>query len=136
MQLVIDANIIIAMLLKSGKPIDLFFLEELELFAPELLFKELNSNKEVIIQKTAITSEEIAHFFLILKEKITIVPEEYFLKQKEDAEKICPDTKDIPYFALALFLCCPLWSNDKKLQEQQFLRIYTTYELLELFHLR
>lgn len=39
MQIIIDANVVIAMLIKPGKPVDLFFKEELEIFAPELLFE-------------------------------------------------------------------------------------------------
>lgn len=39
MQIIVDANPIISILIKPGKPIDLLFIEELELVAPELLFE-------------------------------------------------------------------------------------------------
>lgn len=36
------------------------------------------------------------------------------------------------YFALALKLKCPIWSNDKKLKEQNIITIYHTHELSKL----
>ena len=38
MQIVIDSNIIMAMLIRPGKPIDLFFDNRLNICAPLLLF--------------------------------------------------------------------------------------------------
>lgn len=45
------------------------------------------------------------------------------------AENISPDPNDFQYFALALKLDCPIWSNDKRLKEQKFVKIYSTEEL-------
>ena len=46
------------------------------------------------------------------------------------AEKICPDPKDIEYFALALKLDYAIWTNDKELKKQDFVKIISTSELL------
>ena len=51
MRLVADANPLISILIKPGMPISLLFLEEVELVAPELLFKEIQANKDIIIEK-------------------------------------------------------------------------------------
>ena len=48
------------------------------------------------------------------------------------AEKITPDPNDAEYFALALKLGCGIWSNDKKLKEQDKIKIYSTSDLIEL----
>ncbi len=66
MQLVIDANVLFAMLIKPGKPVDLFFKDELEIFAPELLLKELENNKDLILKKSRLEEEEFDRFFEIL----------------------------------------------------------------------
>ena len=95
MQVVIDANIIIAMLIRPGKPVDLFQLEELELFAPGLLFVETENNRSLIEKKSVLSSQEITAFLQIIKERIVLVPEEEFLKHKTRAKEICPDPKDI-----------------------------------------
>jgi predicted nucleic acid-binding protein len=70
-----------------------------------------------------------------LKEKIKIIPEEEFLIFRDKAEQLCPDEKDITYFALALYLKCPIWSNERKLKEQNEIKIYATHELIRLFEL-
>ena len=135
MEVIIDANIVIAMLIKPGKPLDLFLKEELEIFAPELLLQELENHKELILRKSRLNLEELNLFFIFLKERISLVPEEEFLKYREEANTLCPDPKDILYFALALHLQCPIWSNEKKLKEQRKIKVYATHDLMKLFHL-
>lgn len=133
MQIVVDANPLISILIKPGEPIKLLALEELELFAPSLLFEELEKHQEEIIQKSALSFEEIEKLFIILKKRIQIVNEEEFKELREKAKFTCPDPKDVPYFALALHLKCPIWSNEKKLKEQQSLLVYPTHELMKIF---
>lgn len=48
-------------------------------------------------------------------------------------KKISPDPNDADYFALALMLKCPIWSNDKELLKQNVVRIYSTGELIKAF---
>lgn len=135
MQVIIDANVIIAMLVKPGVPIDLFFESRLNLYAPQLLFEELENNKKEVMEKSRMSKEEFEWLYLILKHNITIIPEDDFLKYREHAEEICPDEKDIVYFALALYLQCALWSNEKKLKEQNYIPVYATHELMKLLNL-
>ncbi len=133
MQLIVDANAVVSLLIKPGKPLDLLLIEELELVAPALLFEEIDRNKDEIVQKSYLSKEEIEKFLCILRKIIKIVPEEDFLRFREQASQICPDSKDMPYFALALYLHCPLWSNEKKLKEQRQVQVYSTHELIRLF---
>lgn len=134
MQVIIDANVIMVMLISPGRPIDLFFDHRLSIYAPELLFEELENNKEEIIEKSRLTEEEFDWLYVILKHNIEIVSEEEFLRFREKAEEICPDPKDIVYFALALYLQCTIWSNEKKLKEQERISVYATHELMDLFN--
>lgn len=132
MQVIIDANIILAMLIKPGMPIDLFFDHRLSLYAPQLLFEELENNKEEIMEKSRLDSDQFDWLYIILKHNITIIPEDEFLRCREEAERVCPDPKDVVYFALALFFEAAIWTNDKKLKEQQRIKVYATHELMEL----
>lgn len=132
MQIIIDANIIMAMLIKPGLPIDLFFDHRLSLYAPQLLFEELENNKEEIMEKSRLTLDQFDWLYIILRHNITIIPEEEFLRCREEAEKICPDPKDMVYFALALFFEAAIWTNEKKLKEQKRITVYATHELVEL----
>ena len=88
MQIVIDANVIMAMLIKPGKPIELLFKEELEIFAPELILKEIERNKYVIKEKTSFDEVEIDKEFFIIKKRVKIIPEEEFKDHRSIAEKI------------------------------------------------
>ena len=135
MQVVIDANIVIAMLINPSKIIDIFFNNRLEIFAPELLFEELKNNKEEIIKKSKLKEEWFDLFYTILKNNIIIIPEEEFLNYREKAEAICPDPKDIVYFALALYLKCSIWTNEKKLRNQEGIKIFATKDLIDLFNI-
>jgi predicted nucleic acid-binding protein len=132
MQVVIDANVVVAMLIKPGKPIDIFFDSKLQIFAPDLLFEELDKNKEEIATKSRLTEDWFDLFYSILKRNIVIIPESEFIVQRRKAEGICPHPKDITYFALALHLGCAIWTNEKKLDSQNQIRIYATHELMGL----
>ncbi|PIN74282.1 hypothetical protein COV20_01545 [Candidatus Woesearchaeota archaeon CG10_big_fil_rev_8_21_14_0_10_45_16] len=135
MRVVIDANILIAMLVKPGLPIDLFFDTRLSLLAPRLLFEELESHKEEILQKSGFTKEEFDWLFLVLKHNITVVSEQDFLQCREEAVSVCPDPKDVIYFALALYQKCPIWSNEKGLKKQEKVIVYAMHDLISLFGL-
>ncbi len=50
----------------------------------------------------------------------------------ERAEKISPDPGDMIYFALALKFNCAIWSNDKKLKQQNRVKVYHSHELAKL----
>jgi predicted nucleic acid-binding protein len=71
-------------------------------------------------------------FLGLLSRRIRIVPREETKLFMEKAKAISPDVKDIPYFALALKLNCALWSNDKKLKDQDKVKIYSTEEIMKL----
>ncbi len=134
MDLVIDANILFSILIKTGKTEELFFEENLHLFAPEFLFEEFEKYKELILVKTERTKEVFSRLITIIKKRINTIPNEvtdYFLSE---AKKVSPDPKDVDYFAIALKMECPLWSNDKTLKlKQKIVKIYSTEDLAKIF---
>lgn len=134
MDLVIDANILFAVLIKTGKSEELIFHDDFHLFAPEFIFEEFKKYRELILSKTNRKKEEFDKLITILKKKIKIIPNEETEKYLDKAKKISPDEKDADYFALALKLNCTIWSNDKKLKEQNAIKIYSTEELAEIFN--
>jgi predicted nucleic acid-binding protein len=131
MNLVADANILFSSLIKEGKTQELLLDFSFNLFTPEFIFTEFEKHKEEILEKTNRSPEEFNDVFNTLKEVINIVPKEEFKEFIEEAEKITPDPDDVMYFALALKLSCPIWSNDKKLKNQDKVRVYTTKELID-----
>lgn len=132
MDFVIDANILFAALIKDSDSIELIFNENMHLFAPEFLFEEFNKHKEEILNKTKRNTQEFNEILEILKMIITIVPKEEFYSLMKEADIISPDKDDVAYFALALNLKIPIWSNDKKLKSQKRIQILNTQEIKQL----
>lgn|SRR3989344_2442654 len=129
MDLIIDANILFAALIKDSLTVDLIFNENLHLFAPEFLLEEFYKHKQEILNKTKRTEQDFEEIFNILKQIITIIPKEEFIERFEDAFKISPDKNDSYYFALALKFNIGIWSNDNDLKKQNKVKIYTTFEI-------
>ena len=131
MKLIVDANVLFAALIKEGSTAELLISDKLQLFAPEFLFTEFAKYKQLILRKTHRNEEEFNHFLEILKEQISIVPKKEIAPFMDEANKISPDPKDTIYLALAIALKSNIWSNDKKLkQDQTKITIYSTDELI------
>ncbi len=132
MDLVIDANVLFSALIKDSLAYNLFFNEKFHLFTPEYIFTELGKHKEEILEKTERTTEEFFRLIETLKQRISVVPLEELMPYVEEAENLTPDPDDLAYFALALKLNCAIWSNDKKLKEQDKVSVYNTHELSKI----
>jgi len=133
MDLVLDANILFAILIKEGKNEDLVFNDNLHIFVPEFIFNEFEKYKELLLGKTDRTKEEFDKLLDILRKRIKTISNEETEKYLNKAQEISPDKNDADYFALALNLNCAIWSNDKKLKEQNVVEIYSTKELIKFF---
>ena len=129
MELVVDANILFAALIKVSATSDLIVDNSLYLSSVEFIFSEFEKYKELIREKTERTEEEFERFMEIIQKKIRVAPYEEFEPFMKEAEKISPDQKDTEYLALALKLDCAIWSNDKKLKEQDKVIIFSTEDL-------
>ncbi len=130
--LVVDANVLFAAAIKGGKTAEMILSDEIELIAPEHLIDEFKKHRAEILEKTGRSLEDFEKFTAILCNSITLVPQEEIQRFISTAEKISPDSDDVPYFALALRYRCAIWSNDSRLKEQSVVRILTTEELLGL----
>lgn len=141
MKLIIDANELFSIIIAHGKnkntkKLELLFSDTVELFAPSLLFLELEKNRDVIQHKSGFSDFEFDVFQEILKLRIKILTVLEFSTKLEEAKIISPDNKDIPYFAAALYLDCSLWSGDKLLKEQSKVKVFNTKELVEILNLK
>jgi len=132
MKLVVDANILFAALIKKGSTAELLISDKIQLFAPEFLFKEFTKYEELILKKTHRTRKEFNQLLTLFKEQITIVPKKKFAHFIDQIKSISPDPKDTIYLALAFALNSKIWSNDKRLkQDQKKITVLSTKELIE-----
>lgn len=132
MNLVVDANILFSALIKNSLTARLLFDNSLDLYTPEYILEEFAKHEKEILGKTHRSREEFSEVMHMLKEIITVFPKEYYKEFMAEAEKVCPDKDDTMYFALAMKLRCSIWSNDKKLKEQNKIDVYSTQEILLL----
>ncbi|MEW6722048.1 MAG: putative toxin-antitoxin system toxin component, PIN family [Candidatus Micrarchaeota archaeon] len=130
MNLVVDANIIIAALIKDGITIELLLEPQVCLYCPEFLFDEIFRYQDTILEKTSRSEEEFSEILTALSERLVIVPMEEIRPYLGEATAISPDPDDVVYFALALKLGAGIWSNDKLLKKQNKIPIYSTADIL------
>lgn len=136
MLLVVDANRVISALLSKGEVPIIFlvnkFLKKFEFVSPEYLFFELGRNIDEIVEKSKLSPNELAIVFRYLKEEISFIPFEQFNRFSKEAELITPHSKDVSYFALALALNCPIWSEEKAFKKQSKVKILSTSEVWKI----
>jgi predicted nucleic acid-binding protein len=132
MDLVVDANILFAALIKESVTSELMLHEDMHLYAPEFLLKEFEKYKKLIRKKTNRSEDEFKIAFDVFERRIVLVPYEEIKPFIKKAKKISPDPKDVAYIALALKLHIGIWSNDRKLKtDQNEVTVYSTEDLLE-----
>lgn len=132
MDLVVDANILFAALIKDSITSELMLHEDMHLFAPEYLIEEFEKYEELIKQKTNRSEDEFKIAFDVFERRIVLVPHEEIKPFIKKAKAISPDPKDVPYVALALKLHIAIWSNDNNLKrKQKEVVVYSTEDLLE-----
>ncbi|MGE0793070.1 MAG: putative toxin-antitoxin system toxin component, PIN family [Candidatus Woesearchaeota archaeon] len=132
MNLVLDANILFAALIKNSTTTKLLFNSNLKLYTSKFIFEEFEKYKSLILRKTKKSEKELELILDILKEIIYIVSIDEYFEYIERAKDISPDPKDMDYIALALKLNCSIWSNDKELKNQNFVKIYSTKDILDI----
>ena len=128
-----DANVLFSALIKNSVTAELIFEDSIELYACDFIIEEFFKYEELILKKTKRTKEEFVQIMHLLKDIITVIPQEEYVEFMEEAENISPDDKDAAYLALAIKLKSGLWSNDKKLKQQDKVTIYSTSDLMKLF---
>jgi predicted nucleic acid-binding protein len=87
MELVVDANILFAALIKESVTSDLIVDNSLSLTSAEFIFSEFEKYKDLILEKTERTNEEFDRFMEIIQKRIKLIPYEEFEKFIKKAEK-------------------------------------------------
>lgn len=101
-------------------------------YSPELAVKELEKYSPLIISKTGISKKEFSNILKDLISFVKIVPKRNYKKFIEFALGISPDKDDSEFLALCLKLNLPLWSNDRKLKNQDNVIVLDTEDLIDM----
>lgn len=137
-----DANVVFAALIASGKTFELFVWNELnnrlEFVAPEYLSIEIRSNQEEVLVKSGLSKAEFEEVLRMIELQIDFIPADEFTDFLPKAKEISP-TNDFPYVALSLYFKSRgyevgIWSNDKGLKEaaeKQGITVFPSHLLLK-----
>ncbi len=132
MKLIVDANVLFSALIAGGKTRELFYSEKLNLIAPEFLLTEVEDHQEEICEKSRLSEEEFEFILILFRKRIDIVPKEDFEEYLIKANEYCPDPDDTEYFALAMSEDAILWSDEKRLKDQEEVKVISTSELISM----
>ena len=134
MILVIDANPFIAGFLRNSTARKAILSDKVMLYSPDWLIDEFEKNEPELSEKF----EDASKFFETkdtLLKFVNIVPHKEYSMHLEEASKLTKHAKDIPYFALALSLNCPIWSDEKSFKLQPKVKVYSTSDVVKMLSL-
>ncbi len=134
MELVVDANILVAGFLRAAVTRELLLDERLTLWTPE--YAVLETERILLTPRIQrrfgkLSAEQVKLALAATTSSIQVLPETAYRSNLPEAKAFSPDPADTPYFALALHLETPIWSNDALLKEQDRVTVYTTQEVLD-----
>lgn len=133
MELVVDANVLLASFLKKAVTRELLLDSRLTLYAPEHLLSETSrhvAKSAALRSRIHLSNEELQTLFRLLTMNIRTVPKQSYKHLLGKAFALAPHREDAPYLAVALLYRIPIWSNDRGLKNQNVVKIYTTADLI------
>ena len=133
MLLVADTNVLFSFFNRKSRARELSTLPELSIRSPKFALEEIKDHKSDIINVFSLSK---AQFSLIMKMLdnmfVKFIPLREYVKLFEEAMNISPDPDDVDFFALALKMDCPVWSNDSHFMMQSGIKVFKTEDLVEL----
>lgn len=131
MELVVDTNILYTYFWENSFARRFLMRMSLELYSPEFSLEEINAHESDILTKTGLSKEEFSKLKGDLAIAVGFIPIEEYKNFLESALKVSPDSNDIDFFALAIKLKLPLWSNEALLKKQNKVEVFSTLDLLD-----
>lgn len=134
MRVVVDANMVMAALIKESKAREVLESGMFGFFSPEFILEEVDKYKGLILEKSGLGEEEFELLTSMVFKNIKIVPASGYEAFKEAAAEIIKeDVKDAPYVACYLALKCDgIWTNDPDYKGKEGVKIFSTKQLLNL----
>jgi len=132
MQLVVDTNIVVSAVLRASLTRALLLRPDLNLLSPEMLKEEFEKHRNELIEKSGLSKEQFDKATELVFMNIRILPRQVYAGFELEAKEIAPDKDDYPFFAAALSIGCPIWTNEKRLKKQEKIIVYNTEEIYRL----
>jgi predicted nucleic acid-binding protein len=119
MELVVDTNVLYTFFWKKSFVRRVLMRMDFRLYSPEFALEEINAHESDILKKTALSAREFKEIKSDLAIAVEFIPLEEYKELLDSAFKIAPDGNDVDFFALAMKMKVPLWSNDSLLKKQK-----------------
>lgn len=130
LSIVVDANMIMSLLIAEGSKRRLFFSKHVNPVSPEFVLFEIGKYWQEIIEKSRLPEEKIKLVLSEARKALNTLSLSDVKDFMSEALQASPDPDDAEYFATALKLNCPIWSEDKLLKKQSRVKVFNTPELL------
>lgn len=134
MNVVVDANVIIAALLGSCATIEIITARNHNLCVPFFTIQEIHKHKRAICEKAHLTEKEFSENFEALLIVMNVIPQAKYSNYMSEAIALIGhrDAKDVDYIACALAVNATfIWTNDKDFLTQIAIPIKTTEQLIK-----
>ena len=134
MRIVIDANMVIAALVRDSKAREIIMSDKFDFVSPDFVLDEIYKYEDEICEKAGLSKIEFELLMALIFQKMSIINADYYETYKENAKNIMKeDVKDVPYVACYLALKCDgIWTNDPDFEDKEGIKIFSTAELLKL----
>lgn len=136
LSIVVDANMLMSLLIAEGSKRMLFFSVHIKPVSPEFILFEIGEHWQEIIEKSKLSEEKLKFVLSEVRKTLNTFSLSDMRGFMSEALQTSPDPDDAEYFALALKLNCPIWSEDKLLKKQSRVEVLTTPELLSKLGLK
>lgn len=129
---VVDTNIILSAAIADSKTRDLVVNLDQQLVAPEAIHTEIGKYRDLIREKSGLTPDELDTLLTTLFKYIKLIPDIEINEEIAAAEEELGDvdSDDVVFLAAALSADGVIWSDDKDLQEQDLVTVYTTSQII------
>src|SRR3989344_8692851 len=127
MKLVVDSNVLFTFFWKDSAFKSIILKKNFELFSPESSLEEIKKYTPVMMKKTDLSLEEFKIIKMKLALKVNFMPAKEYSTSFKKAENLVKNfderqkiefLADLDFFALALELHLPIWSNDNLFKKQ------------------
>ncbi|MBI4448965.1 hypothetical protein HY641_02985 [Candidatus Woesearchaeota archaeon] len=130
MRLVVDSNVLMRFFWQKSATRSLLLKTGLDQLSVEFALQEIEKHRERICQQTRISRQEFKEVKNELTTVVRFVPLGDYREFLRKAGQVSPDPEDVDFFALAMKIQAPLWSDEGRLKSQQAVRVCSTNDLL------
>jgi len=132
MMLVIDNNVLFALMKPDSSASKIFHSLNKKLLAPEHIKKEFKKHEKECMLKSNLGKQEFEKRLTEVEARVIFYGPLEYSRSFNDALAVVDDPDDAHYLALALSLGASIWSNDAHFRKQRLVGVYTTRDMVEL----